>query len=36
LPALTEAIEAGDEARARKEVDRLTRALNRAAAVLQP
>ena len=36
LPALTEAIEARDEARARKEVDRLTRALNRAAAVLQP
>ena len=36
LPALTEAIEADDEARARKEVDRLTRALNRAAAVLQP
>lgn len=35
LPALTEAIEAGDQARARKEVDRLTRALNRAAAVLE-
>ena len=35
LPALTEAIEAGDSSRARVEVERLTRALNRAAAALE-
>ena len=35
LPALTEAIEAGDSNRARVEVERLTRALNRAAAALE-
>ncbi len=36
LPALTEAIEAGDRTRARAEVDRLARALNRAAAAIEP
>lgn len=35
LPALTEAIEAGDRSRAITEVERLARALNRAAAVLE-
>jgi N-acetylated-alpha-linked acidic dipeptidase len=35
LPALTEAIEAGNRSRAVAEVERLTRALNRAAAVLK-
>ena len=35
LPALTEAIEAGDRSRAGAEVERLTRALNRAAAALE-
>jgi N-acetylated-alpha-linked acidic dipeptidase len=34
LPALTEAIEARDQARAKVEVERLTRALNRAATAL--
>lgn len=36
LPALTEAIEAGDQSRVKFEVERLTRALKRAAAVIQP
>jgi N-acetylated-alpha-linked acidic dipeptidase len=35
LPALTEAIEAGDRARATAEAERLTRALNRAAAAIE-
>ena len=35
LPALTEAIEAGDQALARKEVERLARALNRAADAIE-
>ncbi|HYY56199.1 MAG TPA: M28 family metallopeptidase [Pyrinomonadaceae bacterium] len=35
LPALTEAIEAGDQALARREVERLARALNRAAAAIE-
>jgi N-acetylated-alpha-linked acidic dipeptidase len=35
LPALTEAIEAGDGPRARAELSRLTRALNRAAKAIQ-
>jgi N-acetylated-alpha-linked acidic dipeptidase len=35
LPALTEAIEAGDQALARKEAERLTQALNRAAAAIE-
>jgi len=35
LPALTEALEAGDRSRAMAEVERLARALNRAAAVLE-
>ncbi|HZE69661.1 MAG TPA: M28 family metallopeptidase [Pyrinomonadaceae bacterium] len=35
LPALTEAIEAGDRKLANEEVDRLARALNRASAVLE-
>jgi hypothetical protein len=34
LPALTEAIEAHDAARAKFEIERLTRALNRAASVI--
>ena len=34
LPALTEAIEAHDQPRAKVEVERLTRALNRAATAL--
>ena len=36
LPALTEAIEAGDQTRAKREVARLTRALNRAAKAINP
>ncbi|MGH9904360.1 MAG: M28 family metallopeptidase [Pyrinomonadaceae bacterium] len=36
LPALTEAIEAGNRTRALAEVDRLARALSRAAATLEP
>jgi N-acetylated-alpha-linked acidic dipeptidase len=36
LPALTEAIEAGDRKLANAEVERLARALNRAAAALEP
>jgi N-acetylated-alpha-linked acidic dipeptidase len=36
LPALTEAIEARDQARAKLEVERLTRALKRAAAAIEP
>jgi len=36
LPALTEAIEARDQPRAKLEVERLTRALKRAAAALEP
>jgi N-acetylated-alpha-linked acidic dipeptidase len=35
LPALTEAIEARDQSRAKLEVERLTRALKRAASVLE-
>ena len=36
LPALTEAIEARDQSRVKLEVDRLTRALTRASAALEP
>jgi N-acetylated-alpha-linked acidic dipeptidase len=36
LPALTEAIEARDQSRAKFEVERLTRALKRAAAAIEP
>ena len=36
LPALTEAIEARDQSRAKLEVERLTRALKRAALVIEP
>ena len=36
LPALTEAIEARDQSRAKLEVERLTRALKRAASVIEP
>ena len=36
LPALTEAIEARDESRAKMEIERLTRALKRAAAAIEP
>ena len=36
LPALTEAIEARDQSRVKLEVERLTRALNRAASVIEP
>ncbi|HKR11910.1 MAG TPA: M28 family metallopeptidase [Pyrinomonadaceae bacterium] len=36
LPALTEAIEARDQSRVRLEVERLTRALKRAASVIEP
>ena len=36
LPALTEAIEARDQSRTKLEIERLTRALKRAAAVIEP
>jgi N-acetylated-alpha-linked acidic dipeptidase len=36
LPALTEAIEARDRSRVKLEVERLTRALQRAASVIEP
>jgi N-acetylated-alpha-linked acidic dipeptidase len=36
LPALTEAIEARDQSRAKLEVERLIRALKRAAAAIEP
>jgi N-acetylated-alpha-linked acidic dipeptidase len=36
LPALTEAIEARDQSRVKLEVERLTRALQRAASVIEP